>query len=301
MTARSKTQRPANRKHIGDRMKLHLRKISLRGEEFRVVTLRPQTRVSFSTNFFHQTWHILGDQHGAQLLARLMWGLSFQRHTKTAVLIHGEHIQPTPFGAEPSDSILVKLSNTAMSKAQFKALRSKLNRLGPSQQTVRWHTFGLDRFLEEERLSRKTDRTQETHKYDWVWYKSNKHLWQRETMSRLSGFVCYSSPSVVMRHQASIIAGMDPSHHGMDYHYIADRNDHFYFPDGEVQIFSDYRERCSAAAEARQSVEPNEIVGADPETRYQAIATKRDAILRNRRREKQRRAKSKKLRSETAS
>src|SRR5262245_17904657 len=82
------------------RLKMHLRLLRLAGRVYRVVTPRPNFGAVFSTNFYHQTWHIVSDQHGARMLARLLWGLSFQRQPGTLVLVHGRHLRPTPFEAE---------------------------------------------------------------------------------------------------------------------------------------------------------------------------------------------------------
>ena len=131
-------------------MKLHLRALSVGGVNFRVVTPRPHTEVAFSTNYFHDTWHILSDGHGAQLLARLMWGLSFQKKPGTVVLIDREHIKPTPFDADDSDPILLMLSDTNNSQRVLRALRQRLAHLGSSQRTIRWHTFGLDTGLKRD-------------------------------------------------------------------------------------------------------------------------------------------------------
>ncbi|WP_156056105.1 hypothetical protein [Streptosporangium roseum] len=70
-----------------------------------MITLRPGTRARFSTNFYHRTWHILSDPHGALLLSRLLWGLSFQRRPNTVVIIDRRFIDPNPFDAEQGDPI----------------------------------------------------------------------------------------------------------------------------------------------------------------------------------------------------
>ena len=59
---------------------MHLRLLTIDRHAYRIVTLRPGTEIVFSTNFFHETWHIVTSQRGAHLLARLLWGLSFERH-----------------------------------------------------------------------------------------------------------------------------------------------------------------------------------------------------------------------------
>ena len=283
MSANRKTQRYGKRKIVSDRMKLHLRVLNLRGVCYRLVTLRPHSEVAYSTNYFHDTWHILSDQYGAKLLARLLWGLSFQRIPGTAILIHGEHIKPTPFGAEPSDPIFITNSSLlGNSKKSLSVLRDHLKYLGPSQCTVRWHTFGLDTALQREFQRGPYDPTIEHTDHDWTHHRQSKRLWQEENMYRYGGFVCYSAPPEILRHRALTIAQMDPTDYGMDYYYMADRNC-YRWPDGEVQIFSDYKERRSAAAEARRQVLAEKRSFSDPDSLYAVVAERRDEILAHRR------------------
>lgn len=281
MTASSKTQRPSKRAQVCDRMKLHLRLLTVRARTYRLVTLRPHTEVAFSTNYFHETWHILSNQHGARLLGRLLWGLSFQRMPGTVVLIHGQHIQPTPFGAERSDPILLTLADESTTEKQSLAsLRRRLPRLGAAQRTLRWHTFGLDLALE--RVSwQSPDRAVESHENDWMSHRDNRPLWNAEQMFRRGGFVVYSAPPAIMRQRALTISQMDPAHYGMDYYYLADSKlDHW--ADGEVQIFSDFNERRSAAAEARRAVLREGRTFDSPESLYAVVAARRDQILQQR-------------------
>lgn len=283
MSANRKTQRFGKRKSACDRMKLHLRALKLRGMSYRLVTLRPHSEVAYSTNFFHDTWHILSDQYGAKLLARLLWGLSFQRILGTAILIHGEHIKPTPFGAEPSDPILITNSNlTKIDAKSLTTLRGQLKYLGPSQCTLRWHTFGLDAALKRELESGPYNPAIENTEHDWVHYQENKRLWLEENMCRYGGVVCYSAPPEILRLRALTIAQMDPANFGMDYYYIADRNC-YRWPDGEIQIFSDYKERRLAAAEARRQVLSEKRSYSDPDSLYGVVAERRESILARRR------------------
>ena len=280
MNATHKTQRPSKRSQICDGMKLHLRTVRIRGVSHRLITLRPGTVASFGTNYYHETWHILSDQRGARLLARLMWGLSFQQRPNTSVLIHGEHIRPTPFGGERSDPILILLDNSAgTDQKSLSALYRRLRSLGPSERTVRWKTFGLDAELSK-RTRDAGGLSREPYTLDPLWFESNKALWESEAMFRRGGFVCYQAPPEVMRNQAIVVARMDPANYGMDYHFLAETNR---WPSGEVQIFSDYRQRCSAAIQARQSVLSEKNDFADEQGLYEAIASKRDRLLRQRR------------------
>jgi hypothetical protein len=73
-------------------------------------------------------------------------------------------------------------------------------------------------------------------------------------------------------------------HDQMDYIFLVDGPRRASgFPDGEVQIFADYRLRVAAAVQARREVlaEPNRPF--DPETLEEVISRKRDEIKRRRR------------------
>lgn len=144
-----------SRQTAASRIKVHLRLLRIRGATYRVVTLRPGTRVAFSTNFFHQTWHIVTDERGARLLARLFWGLAFQRQPGTLVLVHGDYLVPTPFEAERSDPFLIIPTGlTGNDAAGLRRLKSRLAHLGPPTTTIRFRTFGLDIAQAEEQAGR---------------------------------------------------------------------------------------------------------------------------------------------------
>jgi hypothetical protein len=277
---KSKQQRYSKRMEISNRMKMHLRIVRLSKTTLNVVTLRPHTEVAYSTNYFHDTWHILSDRHGAQLLARLMWGLSFQRNLATVVMIQGENIRATPFGAERSDPILLRLENgPKLDTAQLRSLHRIQKRLTPSQRTIRGQTFGLDQAIERLQEKRRLGDYSLAPTEQWMYYDSSKSLWNAEQMRRRGGFVCYSAPAIIMRKTAERIAMLDPTTYGMDYEYIADR-------DGEVQIFNDYTERCSASKEARREVLSQNQSFQEPASLYARIAPRRDEILRRRREER---------------
>jgi hypothetical protein len=245
-----KRQRPGNAEDLGDGMKLHVRSVEAAGRRYRLVTLRPGTRAAFSTNRFHHTWHILSDLDGARLLARLLWGLSYQRLPGTMVLVHGEHLFPTPFDADPSDPILLTSGHlTPFDRRSLRELRDRLAHLGNPDQTIRWRTFGLDLALKDPRTWFEANRLPP----DWSGRVTG--LWSRERMDRCGGFLCYNAPAVILRRQAICIHGMHVRpgiHNEMDYHYLALGGG--FPPAGEVQIFENYRTRLSSAAVARREV-----------------------------------------------
>jgi DNA-binding transcriptional ArsR family regulator len=126
-----------------DRLRLHRYLLRLDGREYTVITPGPGTGVGFSTNRYHDTWHVLSDLRGAQLLARLLWGLAYQRIPGTLVVIGPPLLDPNPFDAEPADPIaLVPAVLTPLRAQAARQLRHRLP-LGMPAGTVRWHTPGL--------------------------------------------------------------------------------------------------------------------------------------------------------------
>jgi|SRR5579871_5564950 len=237
-----------------DGMKVHLRLVPLKGYIYRVLTLRPGTQVAYSTNYYHATWHIISDMRGSRLLARLLWALSYQRQPNTLILLHGEHLRPTPFDAAPSDPILLAPTpHTALCEDVLCALKYRLKHLGPPTQTVRLHTFGLDAALDD------------VSGFYRRWYPrapqlrgnlmGSNDIWQEERMQRWGGFICYTASPVILRNRAVAIHKLHTERYscfgGMDYEYLADRGEHR-LSDGEVQVFNDYRLRLKEAELARK-------------------------------------------------
>ncbi|MBV9864836.1 MAG: hypothetical protein JO316_05770 [Abitibacteriaceae bacterium] len=246
-------------------MKLHLRLIKIGVVTYHIITLRPGTQVAYSTNYFHETWHIISDMAGAKLLARLLWGLSFQKMPNTVVIIHGEHIKPTPFDADPSDPIaLIPACLTHLDATALHTLKHLMPHWGPSHQTIRWQTFGLDQALADDNEGWKCTIR------DKVYWKRNKHLQHQEQMCRSGGFICYLAPPDILRLNAFDIYHMNTTHYEMDYTYLADfKGGH---PgDGEVQIFRDYQQQLSAAAVARREVTPQIAASTPPDIRRDMI------------------------------
>jgi hypothetical protein len=224
-----KRQRPGNAARAADdaRLKLHLRLVPIGRTLYRVVTLRPGTEAAFSTNYFHDTWHLLSDAHGAGLLARLLWGLSYQRQPGTLVALFGEHLRPTPFDADPSPPILLAPAHlTPLDHQNFRVLKSRLRRPSPPQQTVRWQTFGMDAGAGdlEEPFDVEMARHADLNRLWTTWPRAPHGPWQRERVSLCGGWVCYAAPPPVLRLQALVLRRMARANRSpMDYHYLAER------------------------------------------------------------------------------
>nr|WP_245367182.1 hypothetical protein [Nocardia goodfellowii] len=214
----------------------------LDGRVYTVLTLRPGSDFRFATNRFHQTWHVLSDWRGARVLARLLWGLSYQRRPGTLVVIDPAHLDPNPFDAAPSDPIvLVPSELTVLTQAAATALRRRLPLRDKSQGTVRFQTFGL------------RPRVAKVHAWRSRPEARNAYHWPLPTgytrIERVGGMLAiFGSPSR-MRDWASDLATLgDHVHYDMDYLYLDER------ADGEVQIFRQYRREVNIARQARAEV-----------------------------------------------
>jgi hypothetical protein len=226
-------------------LKVHLRVIEIHGAVLRVVTLRPQTQARFSTNYFHNTWHILAGTDGAALFGRLLWGLAFQRHAGTLLLIGDSHLVPTPFEADPPDPIMVVPAGlTSVDDDALRALKLRLRRAPAPPTTIRWHTFGMPAALERDRAEK-----------PWRWHRLHSRE-QRERMSRRAGFVCYTAPPDILRNHALGIYSMHVcgSQWGA-YHPLVERGraDTWGW-DGEFQVIPSFADGVSTASVARREL-----------------------------------------------
>lgn len=242
--------RPHAAAHTGDRAKLHRRRLRLAGRDHTVITLRPGTDARFSTNRYHETWHVLSDLGGARLLGRLLWGLSYQRVPGTLVLIDRPFLEPEPFAAEPSDPIaLVPARQTPWTDRAARELRRQLPLRGAPDGTVRWNTPGLDGGVAAARAYSAIPLGERV----WPWRPPVRRL--RRGVDRIGGIVTFSGLPEALRESAVEVHRLgDHATRGMD-HTEAD------WPDGEVQVFDDYRRRVSAARVARRELGGS----ADPE------------------------------------
>jgi|GEM_PF-1291625 len=225
-------------------LKLHLRTFEIHGRTLRLVTLRPQIGVRFSTNYFHDTWHILAGPDGAALLGRLLWGLAFQHHPGTLILIDAPHLVPTPFEADPPAPILLVPDGlTRVDDDLLRALKLRLRRSPGAPTTIQWHTFGMAPALARDDLRH----------WRWRVHERNDPKWNRERMSRRAGFVCYTAPPPVLREHALGIYGMRGGFDG--YHPLADHpGSQCRGYDGEFQVIANFAARVSAAQVARRAV-----------------------------------------------
>jgi hypothetical protein len=233
--------RPGAARYVGDRVKLHRHVIRLGGTPYTVITMRPGTDIHFSDNRYHDTWHILTDPRGARLLGRLLWGLAYQRVARTLVLIQRPQLDPSPFDAAPADPIaLVPAHLTPLPTRDARELRKRLPLTRPSG-TVRWHTPGLAAAADAEPDSYRGIRWRDR----LAGADAGRHR-----IERAGGLLIFAAKPPVLRDWAVAVYWLgEPPHSPMDYTHLG-----WGWPDGEVQIFADYRQGVSAARVARREV-----------------------------------------------
>ncbi|WP_228001541.1 hypothetical protein [Nocardia australiensis] len=185
------------------------------------------------------------------MLARLLWGLAYQRRPGTLVVIDPEHLDPNPFDAAPADPIVVvPVERTVLTRAAAADLRRRMPFRERSEGTVRWQTFGLPQAVAELR--------------EWRSRAPGERIWRFDELpvgtprvDRIGGLITIFGGHHQLRSWATDLATLgDYAYHGMDYTYLdeADRN-------GEVQIFRQYRREVNIARRARAEVLASGVAG----------------------------------------
>jgi hypothetical protein len=222
-------------------MKLHRTVAYPDGREYTLVTLRPSTTERFAVNRFHDMWHVLSGRAGAKLFARLLWGLAYQRHRNTLVVVDRRFLDPTPFEADPAPPIvLVPTDRTPFGGAAARDLRRLPSRPKSPDGTVRWQTHGLDTALAD------VD----------AWWRSNPwaawdgHAYHHtRTAHRVlrEGLIVLPGSARELRQDAMAVAALAVSQATpMDYTFLSRY---------EFQVFHDFRRRVSAARTARREIQ----------------------------------------------
>lgn len=225
-------------------LKLHLHLVPCGGEVLHVLLLRPSCGARFSNNFYHDTWHLLGDPASAAVLARLLWGLAYQRVPGTLIALGPEHLLPTPFEADRPSPVVLACTDLASPTAErLAAVARYLRHPGRPAGTVKLQTFGLAAALAAGWPRRQPD---------------ERVAWTREHMTKREGVVCYGAPAAVLRSQAVVVHRMRRFFFGgQAYTYLAEGERSRRSPEGEVQVFSDFRVRVALARRARARVLPH--------------------------------------------
>ncbi len=250
-----------------DVLKVHRRAVRVGQRVFQVLSLRPATRVRFSSNFFHDTHHILTGTAGVRVLSQVFWALAFQRVPHTIFLIDGEHLEPTPFEADPALPIaIVPEALTHVDGPTLRQLRARMPLR--SDGTVRLTCFDLAARAEAR---------------DWRTWRQLAAQRPRERMGERGGFRCYTAPPDILRDEALTLYGMAGCR-GDGYHYLAHQGSWSHAPDGEVQVLEAFAERARSAQVARAEVPPEGRLASDAEKEaiYRAADRARERRARGR-------------------
>ena len=89
------------------RLKTHRRTLDLGRSRYTVLSPRPSVEARFATNRISETWQIVTDTSGAQLLARLCWAMAFQRHPRTMIVFDLPLMVPNPYDGDPPLPIVI--------------------------------------------------------------------------------------------------------------------------------------------------------------------------------------------------
>lgn len=244
------------------KVKLHRRSAALDGRVFTVLTPPPSMSVRFATNFFHETWHVLTDTAGAQLLGRICWWLSYQRRPNSIVVIHDPFLVPNPFDGDKSTPIALCNSDLAhVSPRAASDLKRWLDRPGRSEGSVRVATPSLTCYLElgpdwapwpgpppsgamSQLRSDQQDRGS--------WWRLRD--WQTLT-TRVNGFVLISAQAELLRMWAISASQLGSAWYEgtestfLDHPLRRDRS-------GEIQVFERFPEMVQTAIEVRERLFP---------------------------------------------
>ena len=226
------------------RLKVHRRSVRLDRLEYTVLSPRPTEEARFATNDSHQAWHVITNESGAALLARLCWAMAFQRRERTIVLLDSPLIVPTPFDADQSSPIVVVNDELGgFSAAAVEDLQAQLPLLGASDGTVVLQTRGLDQALENPTEFR--DRNQEA--------QLRKGHQKRRWIDGSNGLVVIAAPAPVLRTWGVELSGLQSS--------SRERVIGEYLEDpakvGEVQMLHDFDAMLATAQAARARAFPD--------------------------------------------
>src|SRR5205809_6836966 len=83
-------------------LRCHLYLEALGRGTFRLVVPRASDGLRLSTNYYHDTWHIVCGPGHAAILRKLFWAMAFDEHADTMLVLDGPNLELTPFDAAGS-------------------------------------------------------------------------------------------------------------------------------------------------------------------------------------------------------
>jgi hypothetical protein len=233
-----------------DPLKLHRRTAVLDRRAATVLTLRPSAECRFATNYFHETWHVLSDVVGAQLLAKLSWALAYQRQMGTIAVIDSRFLVPNPFDADKSSPIVLMNSDIAhLTSRAVSDLKVFLGRMGASEGTVKLSTMGLNEILEAGGSEALLDEQRGSGQF---WSGHERHV----RIERVNGVVVLAAPPPSLKWWAIWLDQLGSHWYRGSDSTILDYKRSWERRDGEVQVFPNFDRMVQRAIETRAKLFP---------------------------------------------
>lgn len=222
------------------RLKLHRRDVVLDRRTFTALSLRPSAAERFATNYFHDTWHVIGSEMSCRLLGRPCWALGYQRRERTMIVLDPSVLVANPFDAHPSSPIaIVNRDLGTPTRAGYDALRAKLPWRTASEGTVTLSTPSLTAGLAVQRRSWADARWRESATHD----PERNRRW----IDEVNGMVVLSATSRVLREWGLDLSVLgDAWYRGADSTYLDSSRE------GEVQAVRDFDAMAIRAVDARR-------------------------------------------------
>jgi hypothetical protein len=265
-----KHPRPAATRDDSARLKLHRRRLRLDGREYTVLTLRQRAEACFSSRRamkWSADWQLITCPAGARLLARLLWGLSYQRRPDTILLLDLPHLTTTPFEADPPTPVVfVPSRRTTLPAGAAHALRRQLPLSTRPEGTVRLLTHGLDRAFAGD--------LPPPPPWDDPARTEGQNVW----IAAHGGILTLAATDTALRGWAVELRGLrlnDPEH----LPYL-----HLDFPQltGELHLLGDFHDQVSVARQARADVLGGEATPPDLQHLRELIWDRSALLLRRR-------------------
>ncbi|NUO48404.1 MAG: hypothetical protein HOV80_06060 [Polyangiaceae bacterium] len=225
-------------------LRFHLFRESLGPRVFRMIAPRVQDGLRISTNRFHHTWHVVCAPGHVRTLRRILWAAAFDNHPHTMFVLHGGTLEDTPFDAAPSRPVVIACTDhTHLRHDAIKELLRRIRRRKHPDGTVKLQVHGLAR----------ADALSDGQHKLIVREKREHRRWPELRVELIGGAIAFLGPAAALRHASMNLDFLEqPLSRGRSNHHYLDR-DRNRWPEGEVQVFADYREMLSDARIERQA------------------------------------------------
>lgn len=191
-----------------------------------------------STNWFHETWHIVTSPDRVRALRTLLWALATDRHPDTAIVLAGSALARTPFDAAPSKPVVLACADRAHLSADDVRRLLDAVRSTSSDATVKLARSSLARACERRDDLLRTLR----------WSSDDEDL----KVTERGGAILFAGTSAILRRAALTLSILEKplGPRDSDQEFLGPG----WPPPGEVQVFGDYRRMLQDALAARRAV-----------------------------------------------